>query len=236
MFSFFKKIESGELGRVGRVDENGDVEYYRLLSRLGPQTLGGLANDSDVFLAESERDGLEYVLKGVDYGNTRLDNPNQVAKGVSVFLQATHPHIAKLFYWFEREDLQGGWMVMEYVRGESFGIYLRKDVFDIGVIIDVTVALVQALDSLHTKNAYYRDLRPEHLIINVKNGKLETKLVGFSLSCQGNDSGMVERVGTENRLPPEGGELIEGGAFGVWLLGVLVYEGLFHLDVFCCLI
>jgi serine/threonine protein kinase len=89
-----------------------------------------------------------------------------------------HPHITKLFDYFETKDEI--YLVFEYVsHGELF------DLINSGVLIDEKTSrkyfqqIISALDYVHKSGAAHRDLKPENILLD-DNDNIKLLDFGFS--------------------------------------------------------
>eukprot|EP01022_Parablepharisma_sp_SALTPOND_P004335 TRINITY_DN120110_c2_g1_i1.p8 TRINITY_DN120110_c2_g1~~TRINITY_DN120110_c2_g1_i1.p8 ORF type:complete len:399 (-),score=48.09 TRINITY_DN120110_c2_g1_i1:14734-15930(-) len=97
---------------------------------------------------------------------------------INILRNLDSDYIVKLYYSFQSEDYL--YFVMEYLNGGDFGNLLQN----CGPIEEKYARLylaeiVLALEYLHSKNIYHRDMKPENILIDSK-GHL--KLTDFGLS------------------------------------------------------
>jgi serine/threonine protein kinase len=103
---------------------------------------------------------------------------SKVHKEVAINKFLNHPHITKLFDYFETKDEI--YLVFEYVsHGELF------DLINSGVLIDEKTSrkyfqqIISALDYVHKSGAAHRDLKPENILLD-DNDNIKLLDFGFS--------------------------------------------------------
>jgi serine/threonine protein kinase len=103
---------------------------------------------------------------------------SKIHKEVAINKFLNHPHITKLFDYFETKDEI--YLVFEYVsHGELF------DLINSGVLIDEKTSrkyfqqIISALDYVHKSGAAHRDLKPENILLD-DNDNIKLLDFGFS--------------------------------------------------------
>jgi hypothetical protein len=171
----------------------------------------------EVYYATSDA-GKEVALKHVQR------NLDIELRGVGQCLNLKHPNLIAL-YDIKYDDGGEGWVVMEYVPGESL-----KDVVDRnpnGLPRDAVHhwlnGICAGVTCLHDHGIVHRDLKPG----NIFNDDGIVKIGDYGLSkfiSVSRRSGQTESVGTFHYMAPEIGKGSYGREIDVYALGIMLYE------------
>jgi len=122
-----------------------------------------------------------------------------------------------------------GYLVMEFVEGDSLRRYLESGPLAPGVAVEIAVQLARALEYAHACGVIHRDIKPENVLID---GAGRARLADFGLAKLRGDGWEVGRtetglaLGTPQYMAPE--QLTRPGEVDsradVYALGVLLYE------------
>lgn len=177
----------------------------------------GVGGFGEVYFATSDA-GKEVALKRIQR------NLDVELRGVGQCLNLKHVNLIDLFD-IKYDDHGEGWVVMEYVNGESL-----KDVLDRnpnGLPPDEIKhwfgGITAGVAYLHSQGIVHRDLKPGNIFADddvVKIG--DYGLSKFISSSRG--SGQTESVGTFHYMAPEIGKGSYGKGIDVYALGVILYE------------
>jgi serine/threonine protein kinase len=99
-------------------------------------------------------------------------NPQQQFQQKSKFqLEASHqykcnhPHIAKVYDWFEENNTV--YIIMEFIAGKSlFKIFQEEGKLPEARIKKYFISIAKALQNIHANNFLHRDIKPENILIN----------------------------------------------------------------------
>ncbi|MGF1480052.1 MAG: protein kinase [Cyanophyceae cyanobacterium] len=79
--------------------------------------------------------------------------------------QCRHPHIVKVYDWFDENDT--AYIVMEFVAGETlYSIFKREGRVSEERVKRYFIQVAEALKVVHGNNFLHRDLKPENIIID----------------------------------------------------------------------
>ena len=188
------------------------VGKYKILSTIGS---GGFGT---VFLAEDTWIDKKVALKvphkqGVDFGEL-LREPRLLAS-------LNHPNIVTILT-AERQD-NVFFIVMEYVPGENLeGIIARDGALDLGLALDYTCQISNALDHAHRQNVLHRDLRPSNVLIG-ENGIVKVADFGTSRFLEIAAHGTTI-IGSPPYMAPEQFQGKALFASDVYSLGITMYQ------------
>jgi hypothetical protein len=177
----------------------------------------GVGGFGEVYYATSDA-GKEVALKHVQR------NLDIELRGVGQCLNLKHPNLIAL-YDIKYDDGGEGWVVMEYVAGESL-----KDVIDRnpnGLPRDAVhhwlKGICAGVACLHDHGIVHRDLKPG----NIFNDEGIVKIGDYGLSkfiSVSRRSGQTESVGTFHYMAPEIGKGSYGREIDIYALGIMLYE------------
>ena len=146
----------------------------------------------------------------------------------SIIDQFNHPNIVKIT---ERGESGGDlYIVMELLDGKTLGQIIEEEgTLSIGIVLNIMVQVVDALEKIHRKNIIHRDLKPENImVVKTAGNPYAVKLLDFGLAktkafSRLTQTGMV--LGTIFYLSPEqllGSEI--STASDVYSLGIICCE------------
>ncbi|HAN98724.1 MAG TPA: hypothetical protein DCQ98_15375 [Planctomycetaceae bacterium] len=214
--AFLPEAESSARSRAPRFTHAcGDrpLEGYTIKRGIG---IGGFG---EVYFALSDA-GKEVALKRIQR------NLDVELRGVGHCLNLRHLNLISL--WDIRTDARGvGWVVMEYVPGES----LREEIerFPQGMtlerVVDWFEAIVEGVRHLHDRGIVHRDLKPGNIFRDADTDVVKIGDYGLSKLIGGaKRSGHTETVGTFHYMAPEVGRGSYGKEVDLYALGVILYE------------
>lgn len=177
----------------------------------------GVGGFGEVYFAESES-GKEVALKRIQ------KNLDVEMRGVRHCLNLRHPNLVAIYdIKFDRD--QQGWIVMEFIEGESLRECL--DHFQQGMpaedILPLFSQIVAGTTYLHDQGIVHRDLKPANIF--VENGMAKIGDYGLSKYISASRrGGQTESVGTFHYMAPEIGKGEYGKEIDIYSLGIILYE------------
>lgn len=200
---------------------------YEVLEEIGH---GGMAS---VYRARDPRLGRDVAVKVI---HPHLRDSPEVAHRFVVEAQAVaklrHPNIVEVFDVSEEDDREQ-YLVVELLRGETLRAILKQHgALPPEVAAAFALELLSALTHAHTEGVVHRDVKPENVLVEAKNGggaaALKVKLTDFGIAKLLDAKGVTSTgqvLGSPAHMAPE---QIEGGEVDarsdVFGLGVLLYE------------
>ncbi|MFN0152641.1 MAG: protein kinase domain-containing protein [bacterium] len=205
--------------------------HYEIVSPLGAGGMGEVYRARDTRL---DRDvAIKVLPDAVARDADRLARFEREAKTVAAL---NHPNIVTLF---SVED-DGGtrFLTMELVEGESLALHVTEGGLPVARVVDLGIALADALTAAHEKGVVHRDLKPANVMLT-RDGRVKVLDFGIAkLSAPDSEiaaahaatvttpmstSGQI--VGTVPYMAPE---QVRGGAIDgrtdVFALGIVLYE------------
>ncbi len=177
----------------------------------------GIGGFGEVYFATSDA-GKEVALKRIQR------NLDVEIRGVTQCLNLKHPNLISI-YDIRYDDIGEGWIVMEFVAGESL-----KDVIDRnpnGVPLDEIRfwfgGIAAGVAYLHDHGIVHRDLKPGNIFRDEGVVKIGDYGLSKFISCS-RRSGQTESVGTFHYMAPEIGKGVYGKEIDVYALGIILCE------------
>jgi eukaryotic-like serine/threonine-protein kinase len=194
---------------------------YLLLEQIGS---GG---SGTVWRAFDQTGGLEVAVKqprlvggsgeggGVE-GEERQRAVNRLCHEARVAARLDHPSAIAVHDVVVEDGLP--WVVMEYVRGESLGMRLRRGTVEHREAARIGLAVLGALRAAHAAGMVHRDLKPANVLLGEDGRVLLTDFGIAHGTVEDSGSGDVEFAAPEQLSEPGAGP-----ASDLWSLGALLY-------------
>ena len=136
-------------------------------TRLGPyevERLLGAGGMGEVYLAHDTRLRRDVAIKVLPIGQgpddlavARLEREAQAIAALN------HPNICSIYDIGELENRP--FLVMERLEGETLAARLARGSFDVRPLLDLGIALADALEAAHAKGLIHRDLKPANIFL-----------------------------------------------------------------------
>jgi serine/threonine protein kinase len=187
----------------------------------------GIGGFGEVYFAESDS-GKEVALKRIQ------KNLDVEIRGVRHCLNLRHPNLVAI-YDIRYDHEQQGWIVMEFIEGESLRDHLDRSTdplagpihsFEQGKperILPVFAQIIAGMTYLHDQGIVHRDLKPANIFLD----KGLAKIGDYGLSkyiSTSRRAGQTESVGTFHYMAPEIGKGEYGKEIDIYSLGIILYE------------
>ncbi len=166
------RARSGGIPRSHRVIGR-TLGHYEIVALIGRGGMGEVYRARDTRL---DRDvALKVLPRDVDRDPARLQRFLREAKMIAGF---NHPHIVTLHAVEEANGVH--FLVMELVDGQPLDASLRSaEVFPIKKVVEVGIAVADALAAAHEKGIIHRDLKPANVMIT-RDGR--AKVLDFGIA------------------------------------------------------
>lgn len=199
---------------------NGDSPLEGYVIRRGI----GVGGFGEVYFAESDS-GKEVALKRIQ------KNLDVEMRGVRHCLNLRHPNLVSI-YDIRYDSDQQGWIVMEFIEGESLREQLDRSTGlpvhayeqgDPQRVVPVFSQMVAGVTYLHDQGIVHRDLKPANIFIERGLAKIGDYGLSKYISAS-RRAGQTESVGTFHYMAPEIGKGEYGKEIDIYSLGVILYE------------
>ncbi len=210
------------------------IEHYEIVRKLGA---GG---SGEVFLANDTLLQRPVVLKILRTGQlSAVQLRTTVLREARLASAIEHPNVCAIYE--VGEDGDQGFIVMQYVPGESLDRLIARGPASLQLVLSVGIQVADGLQAAHTLGIFHRDLKPQNVMLT--DGGL-AKILDFGLARRlppedagfdpskpslAKDASMAAtytaRGGTIRYMAPE--QFVTGQSSvqsDVWALGVILYE------------
>lgn len=198
------------------------LDRYRLVRRLGGGGFGV------VWLAHDVKLDRTVAVKRIPAPDAETAKRAQ-REGVAA-ARLSHPAIVALHE--AGSDEENVYLVSEYVRGATFARLLEEGALSDRDVVEIGVALCDALAHAHKRGIIHRDVKPLNILIpdTFADGGMPAKLTDFGVARIAGDDALTRTgdvVGTLAYMAPEQAEGAEvGEEADLYALGLCLYEGL----------
>ena len=184
----------------------------------------GVGGFGEVYFAESDS-GKEVALKRIQ------KNLDVEMRGVRHCLNLRHPNLVSV-YDIRYDADQQGWIVMEFIEGESLRDQLDRNTTlpvhayergDPNRVVPVFAQMVAGVTYLHDQGIVHRDLKPANIFIERGLAKIGDYGLSKYISSS-RRAGQTESVGTFHYMAPEIGKGEYGKEIDIYSLGIILYE------------
>ena len=187
----------------------------------------GIGGFGEVYFAESDS-GKEVALKRIQ------KNLDVEMRGVRHCLNLRHSNLVAI-YDIRYDDDQQGWIVMEFIEGESLRDHLDRSTdpaagpihsFEHGKaerVLPVFAQIVAGMTYLHDQGIVHRDLKPANIFLEKGLAKIGDYGLSKYISAS-RRAGQTESVGTFHYMAPEIGKGEYGKEIDVYSMGIILYE------------
>ncbi len=134
-----------------------------------------------------------------------------------------HPHIVRILG--KSKDNHGIFYYMEYVDGRPLTKLIDKNGIKSGELIKkIIIETLQALEYVHKKQIYHRDLKPDNILLTYKGDNV--KIIDFGLASADYFDDYMVKVGTPRYAAPEQqtkGNIVDARA-DIYSLALIILE------------
>src|SRR6201997_765827 len=210
------------------------IEHYEIIRRLGAGGSGVVYLANDTLLQRP------VVLKILRAGLMPAEQlRSTILREARLASAIEHPNVCAIYE--VGESREGGYIVMQYVPGQSLDQLIAKGPASPQLVLSVGIQVADGLQAAHTLGIFHRDLKPQNVMLT--DGGL-AKILDFGLARRlpPEDSGFdpgkpalkkdaslaatyTARGGTIRYMAPE--QFVTGHSSvqsDVWALGVILYE------------
>lgn len=200
---FLDMIEGNPTEQTTTGFSNPSIGPYKILRELGRGGMGV------VYLAD-RADGEFHKKVAIKLLHNRGDE-QLIARfrlERQILADLEHPNIARL--------LDGGtidgtpYVVMEYIEGQSLRATLKeRGALPLDQIVSITTQICAGLEAAHSRGIVHRDIKPENILVTIRDGDIQVKLLDFGIARSQSVEGEEHRtqtgvvIGTAAYMSPE---------------------------------
>ncbi|MGI9518700.1 MAG: serine/threonine-protein kinase PknK, partial [Pirellulaceae bacterium] len=197
------------------------VGRYQIGRELGRGGMGVVYGAHDPLLNR------EVAVKLIAPSQLTDESEQRFQTEAQIVAQMDHPSIVPI-YDFGHHD-GSLYFVMPVVKGTSLRQFIKDQSLTLGEIIDVGVAVANALEYSHTRQVIHRDIKPENIMVSrEEDGGLRVRVMDFGLARNDRVGGITKTgvfIGTMAYVSPEhvNGQAIDARS-DIYSLGTVLYE------------
>ena len=202
-------------------NSKGDVtEHYEVIKKIGEGAFGKIYKVKNK--ASGDFRAMKQIIKA------KVHNSETFKRELQILSIVDHPHIVRLFEFFEDEKYY--YLIMELCSGGDLLEKMKEKSRNSKTFTEkeAMVIIKQLLDAIaycHYKKICHRDLKPENILytsLDETNSIIKVIDFGFSIVRETKNS-MADKVGTLYYISPE---IIKGNyneKCDIWACGVILY-------------
>jgi serine/threonine-protein kinase len=136
----------------------------------------------------------------------------------------SHPKVMRVFGGEERSRI---YMVMEWCEGRLLRQILAEGIIAQDRAIRITLAILEALEYIHSNGVVHRDLKPENIMVDAQDNikLIDFGIAGDSAARRLTYSSFTASLGTPDYIAPEQVKGKRGdGRTDIYAMGVILYE------------
>lgn len=108
-------------------------------------------------------------------------------KEIKLMYQINHPNVVRVFTYYLYEDYHTGYIIMEYIEGESIDEWFGAYFLQLSDSNDIFRQLIEGFACIEKSGIVHRDIRESNILISKKD---EVKIIDFGLGKKIDKTGM----------------------------------------------
>ncbi len=207
------------MGFLDNIEAGSHIDFYRIDE---PVARSGMAS---IFRATDTRDNRVVALK-IPHPDMEADPIlfDRFQREAGIGEKLCHPKIMRVYGGEKRSRI---YMVMEWCEGRLLRQILSEGKIDEQRAIRIAIAILEALDYIHTHGVVHRDLKPENIMVDKDDN---IKLIDFGIAGDLSArrltyANFTATLGTPDYISPEQVKGKRGdGRSDLYAVGVILYE------------
>lgn len=200
-------------------------QRYEIIKSLG----GGLSGEVMLVRDPAGHQAALKFLKKVQMNVSRDEALQNFKNEFSILKELNHPNIARILDFGYDPKIQKYYYTCEFIEGADFCTACENQ--PVHIVEKLIVQVLRALNYLHSRSIYHFDIKPQNILVSMKNGiPLTAKIIDFGLAGFATPR---KKVGTPSFMAPE---VIQGGVLDqrtdLYSTGVLIYKALTGINPF----
>lgn len=203
--------------------DNGDYgdkfsSYFQYYKDIGEGSFGKVVKAVDKYT------GCICAVKIIKKRKLTEEMVNELRAEANVLSRLNHPNIVKFFA--VKESHTRIFIVMEYIRGGTLGMFLKKKKMTENKSIDAMTGILRAVEYLHSHGIVHRDLKPDNILVCNSHDLTTVKIADFGLSTHiENGTKVDDRCGTILYMAPEqAAKRAYSKEVDIWSCGIILYK------------
>jgi eukaryotic-like serine/threonine-protein kinase len=177
---------------------NTNISHYRIVRKLGAGGMG------EVYLAEDLKLDRKVAIKFLPAESTADESAKQrLIREARAAGKLDHPNICSIYEVGEEEGR--GFIVMQYIEGETLAELIQRKPLELGEVVDVAAQVADALAEAHARGTIHRDIKPQNIMITARR---HVKVMDFGLARVIQETSLMESVSETQSLITEPGMIL----------------------------
>ena len=146
------------------------ISHYRIVRKLGAGGMG------EVYLAYDTQLARKVAIKVLTSASDNASS-RRLMREAQAAASLDHPNICSVYDVGEHEG--SGFIVMQYVEGQTLAVRLRSGALDEGTAITLARQIAAGLAEAHGRGIIHRDIKPDNIMLDARG---QAKVMDFGIA------------------------------------------------------